>query len=105
MAGYKEINYRAMKLLPRGGLLATCSCSHFATEEKFTAMLRQAARDWRRLTALSLVTQSGSSSVPAVVKKLGAVRSFSEYMMTYGGKPFPCQVFLFWGKFTSGKNF
>ena len=45
MAGYKEINYRAMKLLPRGGLLATCSCSHFATEEKFTAMLRQAALD------------------------------------------------------------
>ena len=45
MTGYKEINYRAMKLLPRGGLLATCSCSHFATEEKFTAMLHSAARD------------------------------------------------------------
>jgi 23S rRNA (cytosine1962-C5)-methyltransferase len=45
MTGYKEINYRAMKLLPRGGYLATCSCSHFATEEKFLAMLRDAARD------------------------------------------------------------
>ena len=45
MAGYKEINYRAMKLLPRGGYLATCSCSHFAEEEKFAAMLRSAARD------------------------------------------------------------
>mgnify|MGYP000341128202 FL=1 len=45
MAGYREINYRAMRLLPRGGLLATCSCSHFATEERFTAMLREAARD------------------------------------------------------------
>ena len=45
LRGYKEINYRAMKLLPRGGLLATCSCSHFATEEKFTAMLHSAARD------------------------------------------------------------
>ena len=45
MAGYREINYRAMALLPRGGLLATCSCSHFATEELFTAMLRDAARD------------------------------------------------------------
>ncbi len=31
ITGYKEINYRAMKLLPRGGYLATCSCSHFAT--------------------------------------------------------------------------
>ena len=45
ITGYKEINYRAMKLLPRGGYLATCSCSHFATEEKFIAMLHDAARD------------------------------------------------------------
>ena len=45
MTGYKEINYRAMKLLPRGGYLATCSCSHFATEELFIKMLRSAARD------------------------------------------------------------
>lgn len=45
MTGYKEINYRAMRLLPRGGYLATCSCSHFATEEKFAAMLHDAAKD------------------------------------------------------------
>ena len=45
MRGYKEINYRAMKLLPRGGYLATASCSHFATEERFVQMLRQAAAD------------------------------------------------------------
>lgn len=45
MRGYKEINYRAMKLLPRGGYLATCSCSHFATPEMFRAMLADAARD------------------------------------------------------------
>lgn len=45
MAGYKEINYRAMRLLPRGGYLATCSCSHFATEELFRKMLRDAAHD------------------------------------------------------------
>ena len=45
MAGYKEINYRAMRLLPRGGYLATCSCSHFATEELFRKMLHAAARD------------------------------------------------------------
>lgn len=43
--GYKEINYRAMKLLPRGGYLATCSCSHFMTEELFVKMLRSAAFD------------------------------------------------------------
>jgi len=43
--GYKEINYRAMRLLPRGGYLATCSCSHFATPELFEGMLRAAAQD------------------------------------------------------------
>ncbi len=45
MKGYKEINLRAMKLLPRGGYLATCSCSHFMTEELFSSMLRSAAFD------------------------------------------------------------
>lgn len=43
--GYKEINYRAMKLLPRGGYLATCSCSHFMDEGSFIKMLDQAAKD------------------------------------------------------------
>ena len=48
MRGYKEINYRAMKLLPRGGYLATASCSHFATEELFIKMLHAAAKDAHR---------------------------------------------------------
>ena len=43
--GYKEINLRAMKLLPQGGYLATCSCSHFMTEQLFEKMLRDAAHD------------------------------------------------------------
>ena len=43
--GYKQINYRAMKALPRGGYLATCSCSHFMDEEKFIKMLKEAAKD------------------------------------------------------------
>ncbi len=43
--GYKEINYRAMKLLPRGGYLATCSCSHFMKQDLFVDMLKSAARD------------------------------------------------------------
>ncbi|HQQ89815.1 MAG TPA: class I SAM-dependent rRNA methyltransferase [Oscillospiraceae bacterium] len=43
--GYKEINYRAMKLLPRGGYLATCSCSHFMPDELFVKMLHSAAKD------------------------------------------------------------
>ena len=43
--GYKEINLKAMKLLPRGGYLATCSCSHFMTEPLFKKMLHSAAAD------------------------------------------------------------
>lgn len=43
--GYKAINAKAMKLLPRGGYLATCSCSHFMTDELFRKMLRGAAED------------------------------------------------------------
>ena len=43
--GYKDINMRAMRLLPRGGWLATASCSHFMTRELFEKMLRGAAKD------------------------------------------------------------
>ena len=43
--GYKEINLKAMKLLPRGGYLATCSCSHFMPDEQFRKMLISAAAD------------------------------------------------------------
>ena len=43
--GYHEINYRAMKLLPRGGYLATASCSHFMPSAQFEAMLRSASAD------------------------------------------------------------
>ena len=44
-AGYKDINMKAMKLLPRGGYLATCSCSHFMKEELFVEMLHDAAAE------------------------------------------------------------
>jgi len=43
--GYKDINLRAMRMLPRGGYLATCSCSHFMTEELFFEMVCSAAAD------------------------------------------------------------
>ncbi len=41
--GYTEINTRAMKALPRGGYLATCSCSHFMEEKMFVKMIKNAA--------------------------------------------------------------
>lgn len=43
--GYKDINLRALRLLPRGGYFATASCSHFMPSELFERMLRAAALD------------------------------------------------------------
>lgn len=57
--GYKEINLKAMKLLPRGGYLATCSCSHFMGDELFRKMLADAARDAKvNLRQIEARTQS-----------------------------------------------
>ncbi len=44
-SGYTSINAMAMKLLPRGGYLATCSCSHFMPTEAFKDMLKDAAKE------------------------------------------------------------
>jgi len=43
--GYKELNLRALKLLDEGGILATCSCSHWFGRELFAGMLEEAASD------------------------------------------------------------
>ena len=45
LRGYKEINLRAMRLLERGGRLATFSCSHHVDETTFEATCREAATD------------------------------------------------------------
>ena len=42
--GYTTINAQAMRILPRGGYLATCSCSHFMPAEMFRDMLKEAAK-------------------------------------------------------------
>lgn len=47
-AAYKELNLRAMKLLPPGGILATASCSHHLQEPMFYQMLAEAAADAHR---------------------------------------------------------
>ncbi len=43
--GYRDINYHALRLLPRGGYLATCSCSHFMTRDLLAHAIAQAAHD------------------------------------------------------------
>ena len=43
--GYKEINLRALKLLDRGGVLVTCSCSHHMSESMLLQVVAEAALD------------------------------------------------------------
>ncbi|HTR22067.1 MAG TPA: class I SAM-dependent rRNA methyltransferase [Gemmatimonadales bacterium] len=56
LAGYKEINLRAMRLLAPDGLLLTCSCSFHVQRHDFLDMLAAAAGDARRRLALVAVT-------------------------------------------------
>ena len=48
LRGYKEINLRALKLLPAGGVLITCTCSYHVSEELFLEIVHAAAIDARR---------------------------------------------------------
>lgn len=43
--GYKEINFRALRLLEAGGVLVTCSCSHHVGEAMLLEIVAQAALD------------------------------------------------------------
>lgn len=46
--GYKEINYRALTCLKPGGILVTCSCSHYLTPEAFVLLITSAGKDAHR---------------------------------------------------------
>ncbi len=57
--GYKEINLRALKCLPSGGFLVTCSCSQHMSAELFRRMVSEAARDaGRRVREVHCGSQS-----------------------------------------------
>lgn len=56
--GYREINMKGMKLVKDGGYLATCSCSHFMTEDLFKEVIGQAAKAvHKRLRQVEFRTQ------------------------------------------------
>ena len=57
--GYREINRKGLKLVRDGGYLATCSCSHFMTQELFTKTIREAANSvHKRLRQVEFRTQA-----------------------------------------------
>ncbi len=57
--GYREINMQGLRLVRDGGFFATCSCSHFMTQELFTKMIGEAARmTHKRLRQVEFRTQA-----------------------------------------------
>jgi len=60
VAGYKEINLRAMKILAEGGVLFTSSCSYHVSRDVFNTMLADAARDSGR--RIQVVAATGASA-------------------------------------------
>jgi 23S rRNA (cytosine1962-C5)-methyltransferase len=75
LAGYKEINLRAMRLLFPGGLLFTCSCSYHVDRERFGAMLAAAAADsGRRVALVAPVGQGGDHPELLTVPETGYLK-------------------------------
>ena len=57
--GYREINMKGLKLVKDGGYLASCSCSHFMTQELLAKVIAQAAQaTHKRLRQVEFRTQS-----------------------------------------------
>ncbi len=57
--GYREINMKGLRLVEDGGYLATCSCSHFMTQELFTKTIKEAAKAvHKRLRQVEFRTQA-----------------------------------------------
>lgn len=57
--GYREINMRGLRLVKDGGYFATCSCSHFMTQELLRETIAQAAQSvHKRLRQVEFRTQA-----------------------------------------------
>jgi len=52
LRGYKELNLRALKMLRRGGILVTCSCSYHVSEAELLGVVSEAAADTHRTLRL-----------------------------------------------------
>jgi 23S rRNA (cytosine1962-C5)-methyltransferase len=75
LAGYKEINLRALRLLAPGGVLYTASCSFHVARDAFLAILGDAARDvGRRVTLERLTGQSSDHPELLTVPETGYLK-------------------------------
>jgi 23S rRNA (cytosine1962-C5)-methyltransferase len=77
LRGYKEINLRALKMLPPGGMLATFTCSHHIHADLFKAVVVDAAADARKMVRLvKTLTQSPDHPVLPAVPETEYLRGF-----------------------------
>ena len=62
--GYREINMKGLKLVQDGGYLATCSCSHFMTQELLAKTVKEAAKaTHKRLRQVEFRTQAADHPI------------------------------------------
>ena len=75
--GYKEINYRAMKILNNGGILVTCSCSEYMPKDLFMKIILSAGNDAHKRLKL-VETRSQDKDHPIILGN-----NVSEYLKCF----------------------
>ena len=77
LRGYKEINLRALKMLPVGGVLATFTCSHHIGAELLRAVVVDAAADARKtVRLLKVLSQSADHPILPAVPETEYLKGF-----------------------------
>jgi 23S rRNA (cytosine1962-C5)-methyltransferase len=78
LRGYKEIHLRALKLIKRGGILATFCCSHHVDASMFLGVILEAAFDARRLLKrVAIFTQSPDHPVIPTIPETEYLKGFA----------------------------
>src|SRR5437667_9728794 len=82
LRGYKEINLRALKMLPVGGILATFTCSHHIDADLFKAVIVDAAADAKKtLRLVEVLTQSPDHPILPAVAETEYLKGFVVQVM------------------------
>ena len=77
LAGYKDINLRALRLLRQDGFLVTCSCSHHVSEEQLWRTILAAAHDVRKqIRLIEFRSQGRDHPVLASMPETGYLKCF-----------------------------
>ena len=93
--GYREINMKGLKLVKDGGYLATCSCSHFMTQELLAKTIREAARaTHKRLRQVEFRTQAADHPILWAAEESYYLKFFIFQSLMEGMENFCLHFFL-----------